>query len=364
MSAPEKTGSLWMSPLPMTAAGAGEQSTSPASSATTTVRREEGLITSSRKGPSGRTHSSPFAAQLMTLQQLTYFLAAIEHGSFSAAAESLHLAQPSLSEQIRRLEAELGLAAVRPRRPRARADRGGPPAAPARRAHGRRRARRPPPRCARCPTDRRHGDASAPSATRPTTCSPTSSRTSARATRRCSIRADRPELVDGGRPVRDGRLEAGLIVLPIDDRGLEVRPAVQDEIVLMSRDPERLREPMTIERIMRAPADPLRRALRLERPDPPPVAGPRAEGGRRSSSRTSRSSTSRRRSSSPRAGSATRSPRRRSRRRPRRSRTGSGRSGSTRRCTTRSPSSHGATRTYLRRRARSWRWPRSGSSAS
>jgi LysR family transcriptional regulator, cyn operon transcriptional activator len=33
----------------------------------------------------------------MTLQQLTYFLAAAEHGSFSAAAESLHMAQPSLA---------------------------------------------------------------------------------------------------------------------------------------------------------------------------------------------------------------------------------------------------------------------------
>ena len=38
----------------------------------------------------------------MTLQQLTYFLAAAERGSFSAAAESLFMAQPSLSEQIRR----------------------------------------------------------------------------------------------------------------------------------------------------------------------------------------------------------------------------------------------------------------------
>src|SRR6476646_4123281 len=45
----------------------------------------------------------------MTLQQLTYFLAAAERGSFSAAAEELHMAQPSLSEQIRRLEAELGV---------------------------------------------------------------------------------------------------------------------------------------------------------------------------------------------------------------------------------------------------------------
>ena len=45
----------------------------------------------------------------MTLQQLTYFLAAAEHGSFRAAANSLLLAQPSLSDQIRRLEAELGV---------------------------------------------------------------------------------------------------------------------------------------------------------------------------------------------------------------------------------------------------------------
>ena len=46
----------------------------------------------------------------MTLQQLTYFLAAANHRSFSAAADSLLLSQPSLSEQIRRLEAELGVA--------------------------------------------------------------------------------------------------------------------------------------------------------------------------------------------------------------------------------------------------------------
>src|SRR3954468_16354901 len=46
----------------------------------------------------------------MTLQQLEYFLAAVEHGSFSAAADSLHMAQPSLSEQVRRLEDELGVA--------------------------------------------------------------------------------------------------------------------------------------------------------------------------------------------------------------------------------------------------------------
>lgn len=50
------------------------------------------------------------AAQVsMTLQQLRYFIAACRHGSFSAAADSLYLAQPSLAEQVRRLEGELGV---------------------------------------------------------------------------------------------------------------------------------------------------------------------------------------------------------------------------------------------------------------
>lgn len=35
----------------------------------------------------------------MTLQQLEYFLAALEHGSFTLAADSLLMAQPSLSDQ-------------------------------------------------------------------------------------------------------------------------------------------------------------------------------------------------------------------------------------------------------------------------
>jgi DNA-binding transcriptional LysR family regulator len=45
----------------------------------------------------------------MTLQQLTYFLAVAEHGSFTAAADVLRLARPSVSEQIAGLEAELGV---------------------------------------------------------------------------------------------------------------------------------------------------------------------------------------------------------------------------------------------------------------
>lgn len=44
----------------------------------------------------------------MDLRRLGYFLAVAEHGSFTKAARSVHLAQPSLSQAVRELEAELG----------------------------------------------------------------------------------------------------------------------------------------------------------------------------------------------------------------------------------------------------------------
>jgi DNA-binding transcriptional LysR family regulator len=43
----------------------------------------------------------------MEIRFLQYFVAATELGSFTAAAESLHVTQPSLSEGIRRLEADV-----------------------------------------------------------------------------------------------------------------------------------------------------------------------------------------------------------------------------------------------------------------
>ena len=40
----------------------------------------------------------------MKLRQLEYFLAAVENGSFSKASAELHVAQPALSQQVRKLE--------------------------------------------------------------------------------------------------------------------------------------------------------------------------------------------------------------------------------------------------------------------
>ena len=44
----------------------------------------------------------------MELQQLRYFVAIADTGTFTAAAKELHVAQPSVSKQVRKLETELG----------------------------------------------------------------------------------------------------------------------------------------------------------------------------------------------------------------------------------------------------------------
>ena len=45
----------------------------------------------------------------MDIRSMQYFLAVIREGTISAAAESLHVAQPSLSRQMKDLEEELGV---------------------------------------------------------------------------------------------------------------------------------------------------------------------------------------------------------------------------------------------------------------
>ncbi len=53
--------------------------------------------------------------------------------------------------------------------------------------------------------------------------------------------------------VRTGVVEAGVAVLPVPDHDLDVTPLGADEVVWVSADPERTREPMTVERIAERP---------------------------------------------------------------------------------------------------------------
>jgi DNA-binding transcriptional LysR family regulator len=206
----------------------------------------------------------------VTLQQLSYFIAAVEHGSFGAAAKALRLAQPSVSEAVRQLEGELGVELF------ARVGRG----IVLTEAGDRFR-----PRAERIllDVDRARESVAAVRELRGGTLS-FGMFAAASAYLIADLVVDfrrrfpdiRLRLIgqnssEVAERVREGKLEAALVVLPIDDDGLDVRPARREELVYASREPLRLREPMTIERLAQAPlilydayhgnTDPTRRQL-------------------------------------------------------------------------------------------------------
>jgi DNA-binding transcriptional LysR family regulator len=206
----------------------------------------------------------------MTLQQLRYFLTAAEKGSFSAAAESLLMAQPSLSDQIRKLEAELGVALFT--------------------RAGRRLVLTEAGRMLRPHAERTLADAEeaieSVKEVRTLTGGTVSFGTFGSAhhyllggliqdfrRRHPDVRVrvvgqNSAEVADA---VREGVLEAGLIALPVDDGGLEVRPSIREENHYVSASPQRVTKPKTIEDLAAAPlilydarwgpVDPMRRQL-------------------------------------------------------------------------------------------------------
>ena len=209
----------------------------------------------------------------MTLQQLTYFLATVEHGSFSGAARSLYLTQPAISEQIRQLEGELGIALF------ARAGRGLVLTEAGKRF-------RPEAERVLADVERSRDAVAEVRDLRGGTLSfgmfGTASayliadlvadfRRRYPDVRLRLVGVNSSEVAD---QVRNGTLEAGLIVLPVDDAGLDLRVARLEELVVVSREAERTSSPMTFEALASTPLilydaqygadDPMRRQL-LER---------------------------------------------------------------------------------------------------
>jgi DNA-binding transcriptional LysR family regulator len=206
----------------------------------------------------------------MTLQQLRYFLTAADKGSFSAAAESLLMAQPSLSDQIRKLEAELGVALFT--------------------RAGRRLVLTEAGRMLRPHAERTLAAAEeaveSVKEVRTLTGGTVSFGTFGSAHHYLlgglvqDFRRRHPDVrvrvvgqnsVEVADAVREGTLEAGLVALPIDDGGLEVRPSIREENHYVSASPQRTAKPKTIEDLAAAPlilydarwgpVDPMRRQL-------------------------------------------------------------------------------------------------------
>jgi DNA-binding transcriptional LysR family regulator len=207
----------------------------------------------------------------MTSQQLALFLAAAEHRSFSGAARALELAQPSVSEAVRRLEEDLGVPLfARSRRGLELTEAGQALRPYAERVVADLEAARDSVSEVR---ELRGGIASfgtfGTAGHYLVTDLVAGFRRRYPAVRVRVVGKNSSEVAD---LVRDGTLEAGLIVLPIDDAGLDVRPAVRDEILYVSRDPRHVNRRVGIERLASVPLilydasfrwdDPTRRQLR------------------------------------------------------------------------------------------------------
>jgi DNA-binding transcriptional LysR family regulator len=206
----------------------------------------------------------------LTLQQLACFCITAHEGSFSAAARRLRLSQPSVSDHVRRLEAELGATLV------SSTGRGVKLTAEGHTflVHAE-RVLADADEAANCVGHRmdRGSRVVGLGLTRNAPYYPIDDFVQ----RALSTIPDLQLRLPGqnsalvAAAVRDGDLDAALVILPVDPEGLEVRPLFSDEVLLVSADPNRTRRRARIENLATAPvilydatvgfADPTRRQL-------------------------------------------------------------------------------------------------------
>lgn len=175
----------------------------------------------------------------MTITQLTAFLAALEHGSFTAAAANLGMTQASVSELVARLERELDVALF---------TRGGRRLVPTAAA----RELRPHALQAVSAVQNGIDTIQALTSLDRGTCTFGVLRNAAYYAladlaetfhhRHPNVRLRLVGINSAhvARSIANGELEAGLLVLPVDEDGLEVRPLFRDEVLYASaaRSPE------------------------------------------------------------------------------------------------------------------------------
>jgi DNA-binding transcriptional LysR family regulator len=209
-------------------------------------------------------------AELLSLQQIRCFCAAVELGSFTAAAEILRVSQPAVAEQIRKLEQALGAELF------VRAGRGVVPTE-AGRAFAEHAAR-----SLRAVEDAADSVGELTALRSGTVAlgvfgEPSAWRIDQVAAAFMRRHPDVSVRLVGGNSsavverIRRGELEAGVVLLPIDAHKVDVRPIVRDEVLYVSANPERTRQPATIERLAATPLvfydaesadnDPIRRQL-------------------------------------------------------------------------------------------------------
>src|SRR3954468_4001156 len=189
---------------------------------------------------------------MLSLHQLTCFLATYEHGSLTAAAEELGYAQPSVSEQVRALEKSLGVQLFR------RVGRGVVPTtvADTLRPHAERTL-------AAAEDTRRAAQAVKAFETGTIRFGMFGT---ARLYAGAGLVADVLERYPGVRvelvgqnstevqeDLRRGRLEAAMIAMPqVESEGMQVIPVAKDEIVYISADPDKLASPRTAKKLSQA----------------------------------------------------------------------------------------------------------------
>lgn len=188
----------------------------------------------------------------MTLTQLRAFLCAASLGSFTAAAEELGTTQPTISELVRKLEVEYGLALFVRGGRRLKLTTAGEELMP----------------WAQRTVDGADGGVAALNALHGLTGGSVSVGVLRNAAHYflpdlierfrnehpgVSLRLVGQNSAEVAAGVRSGAFEAGIVVLPVEDEGLEVTPLLRDEVLWVSRDPRSTAEPVTIDHVAACP---------------------------------------------------------------------------------------------------------------